>query len=611
MRVPDFLVFDRNSSPLDQSRVLVPKADRPSLLRRGARTKFQRNSSFTPPSARQQVDRHRQAESMPPGAYIERFDHTALDEGVTLSDGPLVEPPLDFTLPFADSVSSSSSPPPLPPMHQHEQSDFNSSFTSRPMERRASAEELPRLQQHHASSPTPTIEIKQLESGQNRVTQESAPLGHTVHEHSQKQSSHQQQLQQQHQHQRKQQQHLDTASPIRPSSERKSAWSWGFKRSKSEQVRGDHHGDKVHIQAETVPRPRPSVSTEASSNTNNTAMTTPSVTTTPSPPPTNSNGKEKESGKRSFGLSSLFSRKNTSTKGQQASTAASTTATSSTAPMAPKDFQLNRINQNRLPIHIERAIYRLSHSKLANPRRPLHEQVLISNLMFWYLSLVSSHQSQQQQQQQQQAGNGTAPDNKARKFVNAGKKGKRRPPSPSNNSNSPRPPSSQHQQQAGHDRPTSPSNTAESRISYQQQQQKNRSPHNPKHHAQQQQQQQENGNVALHQFMGTSRDSTGFVVPENYLKPQQQGSKGMSGVGRRSSLSDSEDDDDDGDEEEGAMSDSSSDDEPSNNNVTMKARAAAATKHRTSNDLVPNHAHITKQKGDDDVPLAMYRKGKA
>jgi hypothetical protein len=43
------------------------------------------------------------------------------------------------------------------------------------------------------------------------------------------------------------------------------------------------------------------------------------------------------------------------------------------------------INFFRLPIHIERAVYRLSHIKLANPRRPLYEQVLISNLMFWYL----------------------------------------------------------------------------------------------------------------------------------------------------------------------------------------------------------------------------------
>ena len=39
----------------------------------------------------------------------------------------------------------------------------------------------------------------------------------------------------------------------------------------------------------------------------------------------------------------------------------------------------------RYPIHVERAVYRLSHIKLANPRRPLYEQVLISNLM-WQMS---------------------------------------------------------------------------------------------------------------------------------------------------------------------------------------------------------------------------------
>ncbi|KDN53364.1 hypothetical protein K437DRAFT_69197 [Tilletiaria anomala UBC 951] len=46
-------------------------------------------------------------------------------------------------------------------------------------------------------------------------------------------------------------------------------------------------------------------------------------------------------------------------------------------------------NHYRYPIHVERAVYRLSHIKLANPRRPLYEQVLISNLMFWYLSIIN------------------------------------------------------------------------------------------------------------------------------------------------------------------------------------------------------------------------------
>ena len=59
-------------------------------------------------------------------------------------------------------------------------------------------------------------------------------------------------------------------------------------------------------------------------------------------------------------------------------------------------------NYSRYPIHVERAIYRLSHIKLANPRRALYEQVLISNLMFWYLGVINKTQQPQQSQQQMQ-----------------------------------------------------------------------------------------------------------------------------------------------------------------------------------------------------------------
>lgn len=60
----------------------------------------------------------------------------------------------------------------------------------------------------------------------------------------------------------------------------------------------------------------------------------------------------------------------------------------------------------RYPIHVERAVYRLSHIKLANPRRPLYEQVLISNLMFWYLGVINkSQQNNNQNQNQTQASN--------------------------------------------------------------------------------------------------------------------------------------------------------------------------------------------------------------
>ena len=58
----------------------------------------------------------------------------------------------------------------------------------------------------------------------------------------------------------------------------------------------------------------------------------------------------------------------------------------------------------RYPIHVERAIYRLSHIKLANPRRPLYEQVLISNLMFWYLGVINKAQNPTPTAQAQQNG---------------------------------------------------------------------------------------------------------------------------------------------------------------------------------------------------------------
>jgi Activator of mitotic machinery Cdc14 phosphatase activation C-term len=59
----------------------------------------------------------------------------------------------------------------------------------------------------------------------------------------------------------------------------------------------------------------------------------------------------------------------------------------------------------RFPIHVERAIYRLSHIKLANPRRPLLQQVLLSNFMYGYLNLINkAAQPQQQEIPQHQQG---------------------------------------------------------------------------------------------------------------------------------------------------------------------------------------------------------------
>ncbi|KAI8982361.1 hypothetical protein BDF20DRAFT_467526 [Mycotypha africana] len=99
-------------------------------------------------------------------------------------------------------------------------------------------------------------------------------------------------------------------------------------------------------------------------------------------------------------------------------------------------------NSNRLPLHVERAIYRLSHMKLADIRRPLRQQVLISNLMFWYLSiqqsafrnqttsLIPEHQQQQSSSYnnipsslpKQQQSTAKKPPSKMSKFISSAKK---------------------------------------------------------------------------------------------------------------------------------------------------------------------------------------------
>lgn len=55
----------------------------------------------------------------------------------------------------------------------------------------------------------------------------------------------------------------------------------------------------------------------------------------------------------------------------------------------------------RFPILEERAIYRMAHIKLANPRRALHSQVLLSNFMYSYLAKVQQMQPQMMSASQQ------------------------------------------------------------------------------------------------------------------------------------------------------------------------------------------------------------------
>lgn len=65
------------------------------------------------------------------------------------------------------------------------------------------------------------------------------------------------------------------------------------------------------------------------------------------------------------------------------------------------DKSMYMMNHRYAP-HIERAIYRLSHLKLGNPRRPLVQQVLLSNFMYAYLNLINQGFIRQQQEAQMQ-----------------------------------------------------------------------------------------------------------------------------------------------------------------------------------------------------------------
>ncbi|KAG2231745.1 hypothetical protein INT48_007465 [Thamnidium elegans] len=103
-----------------------------------------------------------------------------------------------------------------------------------------------------------------------------------------------------------------------------------------------------------------------------------------------SNTRKKEPKPEKFNITSLFSR-SLPKKPLLKTTSKSVLINSSNETTTKKpEFQLkSNFNYTRLPIHTERAIYRLSHMKLTNPRRPLRDQVTISNLMFWYLSIIS------------------------------------------------------------------------------------------------------------------------------------------------------------------------------------------------------------------------------
>ncbi|KAK7683903.1 hypothetical protein QCA50_012874 [Cerrena zonata] len=72
-------------------------------------------------------------------------------------------------------------------------------------------------------------------------------------------------------------------------------------------------------------------------------------------------------------------------------------------PLPPPSQSTLVMLDYRFPVHVERAIYRLSHLKLANPKRSLREQVLLSNFMYAYLNLVDHTLHLEQQMNTEQS----------------------------------------------------------------------------------------------------------------------------------------------------------------------------------------------------------------
>jgi hypothetical protein len=149
--------------------------------------------------------------------------------------------------------------------------------------------------------------------------------------------------------------------------------------------------------------------------------TSPSPAASPAPPATLATASSpKQSAKKESGIfASLFgSKKKSEPKEKQLKNQESSTTTSAKPATLDRshyqrygpggwgdpggELEAPALNfyYTRFPIHVERAIYRLSHIKLANPRRPLLQQVLLSNFMYGYLNLINKAAQPQQQQQQ-------------------------------------------------------------------------------------------------------------------------------------------------------------------------------------------------------------------
>jgi hypothetical protein len=225
-----------------------------------------------------------------------------------------------------------------------------------------------------------------------------------------------------------------TAQPEQPAPaippKRGSTWSRLFTSSSDDEQTKEKVSNKGKIKKaasyseSSKSEQRPSLETDRKSLVE-TSITPPIITTTPPPPVAPSPSlppqtSTKQPGKKESGLfASIFGSKKKSESKEKTSKTQDSTAAVRPASQDRSQYARHgpggwgdvgvtagppvlNYYYTRFPIHVERAIYRLSHIKLANPRRPLLQQVLLSNFMYGYLNLINKAAQPQQPQQQQQ-----------------------------------------------------------------------------------------------------------------------------------------------------------------------------------------------------------------
>ncbi|KAG2181610.1 hypothetical protein INT44_008425 [Umbelopsis vinacea] len=402
------LVFDRHSSATDESPVIVPRVEG-SLLRRAARTRIRRTSlSGSQPGEAGKRFGNRRSQSIhaKPSDYPERFG-VVPPGGITLQDRPVsISEIIDFGGPEYEPAESQQGI--ITRVHDAETEVFS----------RIAAEENQQKEMKAAKPDVTETAVPSHILDENVITETAEVIIPTA-EHVNIPTTTQAPEDQlevitpssavEHKTQPDNQIVLTTkpkvtlsktdsksikssSSPFKP--EKRSSWSFKFLSDDKSKKKQQH---KQHLTSDSLQRvPSSSSTISTASNASSTGS---------------SKSKLKDTNEifsnpaKKLGLSHLFQR--TNSKAQKANINGSSVMVKKSAKS--NDMNVANDDFSRFPVHVERAIYRLSHYKLSNPRRPLHHQVLISNLMFWYLSIING-QKIRQQASPHQSGNTPPPE---------------------------------------------------------------------------------------------------------------------------------------------------------------------------------------------------------